>query len=317
MKQKLTLSNKFDNFKARVKKDLTKILTAYFILLLVAFVFLLIDALTKQAFFNVNSETIQGKVLTSTPWIPVPSDSNLAGANNLSYPLDYVVKLRANSAQTIQNNTDFLAIRSIWHGGVTVLPFIQADQANIYLIHFLSFAFVLVAIIAPLFIQNYRTIFAIGLGLVVAGSLGNEIDRIDYHGYVRDIFYMPFYESWTGKSVGTFNFADVSIYAAIGVLMLGFILLAVKEARLAHQRSLAKQKDTTEIDNQLLAQLKSGQALAVASTSQNALDLEKVSTTEIINLSKQTAAKKPNSEFDWNFIVDVETSKELWNSLNK
>jgi signal peptidase II len=61
----------------------------------------------------------------------------------------------------------------------------------------------------------------IGLGLVVAGGLGNMIDRVFRDGYVVDYAMLSLGGPW---HTGVFNLADVALMAGIGLFAIGSLL---------------------------------------------------------------------------------------------
>lgn len=67
-------------------------------------------------------------------------------------------------------------------------------------------------------------VFSIGLGLVIAGALGNGIDRLSF-GYVDDFIQFAFWEDFA-----VFNFADVGVICGL-VMLLVFIIFLYKEPK--------------------------------------------------------------------------------------
>ena len=67
--------------------------------------------------------------------------------------------------------------------------------------------------------------YTIGFGLILAGALGNFIDRIAL-GYVRDFIMFDFW-----KSFPIFNFADCLITVGAFVLMIYLIVDIIKDSK--------------------------------------------------------------------------------------
>lgn len=69
------------------------------------------------------------------------------------------------------------------------------------------------------------------VSLVLAGGVGNMVDRIFRGGKVVDFIQFAFW-----KSFPVFNIADCAIVIGCGLLILGFLLDAVKEARIKKEK---------------------------------------------------------------------------------
>ena len=112
-----------------------------------------------------------------------------------------------------------IGIRSNAHYGTTVLDFLKINIST-------TWSTVIFATIATLFItmmffaKNKFTIIAISI--TIAGIFGNGLDVI-FHGYVRNIFYMPWHDS------GTFNFADVLIVVGAPLTAVGILWSTFKK----------------------------------------------------------------------------------------
>lgn len=78
--------------------------------------------------------------------------------------------------------------------------------------------------------RSGRNILALGLALVLAGAIGNVIDRIAF-GYVVD-FLLFYWRSW---SYPAFNVADASITCGVGLILLDGLVL--ERRRTAARRS--------------------------------------------------------------------------------
>ncbi|WP_158763598.1 signal peptidase II [Mycoplasma sp. NEAQ87857] len=184
-KFKLKLINAFKSFINNIKTNWKKILVLYAILLTTFTIFLLIDQLTKEFLFDPNKE-----------W----------NKNDPSTFKDYKI----------------IGIRSVWHDGVTFI-----EDANIGLIQTLSIIIVVILLLTPLFSDldhfNFAILFVMVFGIMMAGDLGNAIDRFRFQKGVKDIFYLP----W--KDTGTFNFADTSIFFSIGSIITLTIVKVIYE----------------------------------------------------------------------------------------
>jgi signal peptidase II len=88
---------------------------------------------------------------------------------------------------------------------------------QIYLFVFTS-AFAVILIYSELRNNKHRTVYSVALSLILAGALGNLIDRLLF-GYVIDFLDFHFWP--------VFNVADSAI--TIGAVMLGWTLLFTKE----------------------------------------------------------------------------------------
>ncbi len=111
-------------------------------------------------------------------------------------------------------------IRSVANYGLT---FTGNGSINIGLVTFLNIIILLACLIFVMFLHSYW--FAIFIGLIFTGSLGNTIDRLSF-GYVKDIIFLP----WLDR--GTFNFADVDvIVGCIGIVFTMITIYLVKSKR--------------------------------------------------------------------------------------
>ncbi|EFF41314.1 signal peptidase II [Mycoplasmopsis alligatoris] len=137
----------------------------------------------------------------------------------------------------------FLGTRFIWHRGVTFLP----KSVSIGFIQFISMIIFLTALFTPLFIKNKTLVIAIGI--IIAGDMGNMLDRFIFRGYVKDLFYWPFLEKWLNRGLGTFNFADVCVMVGAGISFISiftdFISSFIKE-----KNKTKKDKKKNENNNQ-------------------------------------------------------------------
>ncbi len=99
----------------------------------------------------------------------------------------------------VQSKSWLFGIRSVRNTGLT---FATKANANIALVTFFNIVIWLACIVFTFFLRSMW--FAIFIGFIFAGSMGNTIDRLAF-GYVRDFVYLP----WCDK--GTFNWSDVDV----------------------------------------------------------------------------------------------------------
>lgn len=131
----------------------------------------------------------------------------------------------------INNGIEFdfkvIGFRPLLHHGVT--SGLQ-KVFGFWLIHFFSVIMILVAIVMLFFLKDRMLLVAISI--LLAGNLGNMLDRILYNNSVKDILFLPFYDN------GTFNFADVFIITGallIPLTMFGRFLLTTYKSKKAQK----------------------------------------------------------------------------------
>lgn len=184
--------------KNHFKTNWKKILINYAIFIILFILFFLADYLTKSSFFifSTNSSKWDGHTVTG-----------LFETTN------------------IQHNYGWIGIRSVGHVGVTFLStknisFIQTIGMSVLIVIFLSIPFI-----------HSRYLLG-GLALACAGDLGNMYDRFAFNGMVKDIFWIP----WTLKDLGTFNLADVFLFAGMIYVILFIIVSSIFEYTSAKKR---------------------------------------------------------------------------------
>jgi len=113
--------------------------------------------------------------------------------------------------------TDFFWLSPVWNRGVSFGLLASDDPRAPYLL----FAFaVLVAGGMAIWLARARTrLLRIALALVIAGALGNAIDRI-LHGAVVD--FLDFH--YAGAHFPAFNLADSAITIGVGLLLMDSFL---------------------------------------------------------------------------------------------
>ncbi|MDR2867128.1 MAG: signal peptidase II [Acholeplasmatales bacterium] len=72
-------------------------------------------------------------------------------------------------------------------------------------------------------------VYAVGLSLIVGGTLGNAIDRV-MNGYVVDFLYYPFLDKILPNGIGAFsnNPADLFLFAGLILLIIHILFLDKK-----------------------------------------------------------------------------------------
>ncbi|WP_051586168.1 signal peptidase II [Mycoplasmopsis lipofaciens] len=171
----------------KIKQNPSDLFVKYAILLSVCIVLLLIDQLTKTFIFEVS-----------------PFNS-AKGAWEL------------DPSKTI--NYGFIGFRSVYHYGVTIIPF--KTKSVIVFIQIISVIIMLAILVVPLFTDNLFVLIVIGF--ILAGDMGNMLDRFIFEGKVKDIIWTPFIERWRGRVLGTYNFADTYIITACILIALNLI----------------------------------------------------------------------------------------------
>ncbi|WP_435129108.1 signal peptidase II [Mycoplasma sp. 6243] len=184
-----------------------RILITYIFIFASLIVFLFIDQMTKNLLFN------HGSIKTL--------DQNFeVSYNGQRFPAESIL-----NSYTV---SPLLGIRSIWHGGITF-----AKTRNTTLIQTISIILFIFILTYGLFLDKHNKIRAIFVGIILAGDLGNMLDRFIFSGYVKDIFFIPFL-----NRDGTFNFADSLIFTGIALLLIGSLIPENKIRDLKRHRDL-------------------------------------------------------------------------------
>lgn len=105
------------------------------------------------------------------------------------------------------------------NGGNTGAAFGIFSKSTTFLI-VVSIIIVLVMLVMDWFLKIKSKTYTIGFGLVLAGAVGNFVDRIAL-GYVRDFIMFDFW-----KSFPIFNFADCCIVIGVALMCIHFIFLS-------------------------------------------------------------------------------------------
>ena len=104
-----------------------------------------------------------------------------------------------------------------------------------WLLILISIIFIIAICVANYFYKNKSYFYAVSVGLILSGAIGNLIDRI-FFGYVRDFIDLEF------MNFPTFNIADIAI--TVGVILLCVYILFLSK----------KQKNATEPSAEVIAQ---------------------------------------------------------------
>lgn len=105
------------------------------------------------------------------------------------------------------------------NGGNSGAAFGMFSNNTTFLIIF-SFVIVALLIFIDLTLKINSKTYSVGFGLIMAGAVGNMIDRIAL-GYVRDFIMFDFW-----KSFAIFNFADCCIVIGAVLVCIYFIFLS-------------------------------------------------------------------------------------------
>lgn len=99
---------------------------------------------------------------------------------------------------------------------------------------------VIMAVCVFLYIKygNNSRLLLWAITLVLSGGIGNMIDRVFHGGNVVDFLHFEFFPSFP-----IFNVADCAIVVGAGLLILYFILDAIKEEKQKRAENLSEQSD--------------------------------------------------------------------------
>ena len=99
---------------------------------------------------------------------------------------------------------------------------------------------VIMAVCVFLYIKygNKSRLLLWAITLVLSGGIGNMIDRVFHGGNVDDFLHFEFFPSFP-----IFNVADCAIVVGAGLLILYFILDAIKEEKQKRAENLSEQSD--------------------------------------------------------------------------
>lgn len=114
----------------------------------------------------------------------------------------------------IDHDWTVIGIRSYAHYNSTLFSSLKINMPD-WAHHLMAFG-LSAMIIAMAFLNRRTKLLVVGFSILLAGILGNGIDRL-FHGYVMDIFFTPFHDT------GTYNFADVTMVIGGIVVFIGLI----------------------------------------------------------------------------------------------
>ncbi|VEU61028.1 lipoprotein signal peptidase [Mycoplasmopsis bovigenitalium] len=200
-------------FRDRFKNHKNKILINYAIFVGVCLIAILIDQLTKTFIFRWKDES------------------------------------KFEGDPTVIYQGAILGFRSVSHHGVTIIP--DKSKLTIVLIQIISVLIFIALCFVPFFVDS--KISVILFACIAAGDVGNMLDRFMFSGYVKDIVFAAFLEKWSGRELGTFNFADVFlVIGAVGLIIYfitEIIIEYIKEQKKNNYVSTNENIETTNVSN--------------------------------------------------------------------
>ena len=156
--------------------------------------------------------------LTKVWFTPTRGASNWLWLSFLVVLLDQATKALVIGTVKMQNSIALLPILDVVYLENTGAAFSILAQAAGWQRWFFIALGVTVSLALMIWLRKIRadqTILAIGLSLVLGGTLGNVIDRV-LHGYVVDFIYFH----WRTRYFPAFNIADTAISIGAGCLLL-------------------------------------------------------------------------------------------------
>ena len=127
-------------------------------------------------------------------------------------------------------DTKIIGLRNQAHKTTTFSDLLNLDFSNLFII---IYSWIIFTIIVFLIVFTRKKFFIVGFSFILAGLLGNTIDRMFYN-YVRNIFFIPWWDR------GTFNFADVIVVLGSGItfiVMISKIFFLDKKKEKKNERS--------------------------------------------------------------------------------
>lgn len=109
--------------------------------------------------------------------------------------------------------TGFFRFAPVWNPGVSFGLLASDNPFAPFLLS--GFAFAVVAVMVYWLIKGANRLASTGLAWIIAGAVGNAVDRLLY-GAVVD--FLDFH--WAGTHFPTFNIADAAITLGVGLLLL-------------------------------------------------------------------------------------------------
>jgi len=123
------------------------------------------------------------------------------------------------------------------NGGNTGAAFGIFSKSTTFLI-VLSVAVVFAILVVDIMLKVKTKTYSAGLGLILAGAIGNFVDRIAL-GYVRDFIMFDFWHSFP-----IFNFADCCIVIGAALVCIHFIFLSKPDKDVTKNKSKADKDGT-------------------------------------------------------------------------
>lgn len=144
-----------------------------------------------------------------------------------------------------------IGIRSVAHYNTTLLSSLNISIPT-WAHHVINLSLVSVFTIAIFFIKKRLT--AVALGILVAGMLGNAMDKLftaNEQGitFVRDIFYVPWLKN---GNLGTFNAADAFVVTGAILLAISTLSTLFKENKEEKKLKELKEKQAEVNENKEL-----------------------------------------------------------------
>ncbi|MDK2819733.1 MAG: signal peptidase II [Mycoplasmataceae bacterium] len=113
-----------------------------------------------------------------------------------------------------------VGIRSVVNYGVTFIESIPT-----WLLHAFSiFIFIICGFFA---FYSHDKLLIVAISFTFSGTFGNFLDRVMFDGAVKDIIFIPFLRDFNFLN-GTFNFADVWLFAGSTISIIYIIIILYK-----------------------------------------------------------------------------------------
>ncbi|OYD27176.1 signal peptidase II [Mycoplasma testudineum] len=188
-----------------IKEHSKLIIISYAVILLTLGAFLTFDLVTKHVGFNFADEQINGRYLGTWEFA-----RRVTGGSGNEFVIYW---------------GNFLGFRSIMNYGVTVAGSSEINVDGIHALSLIATIFILISIYFYPCIKKTDYFRVAALGILVAGVLGNTVDRFAF-GAVRDFLFTPYTQNSSNTFFsGTFNFADTFIIVGIISFVISMIAL--------------------------------------------------------------------------------------------
>lgn len=96
----------------------------------------------------------------------------------------------------------------------------------------ITFLFIAALVWFALYERTTNPLFHIAVGFVLAGCIGNLIDRLAF-GYVRDFLHFEFWSTFP-----VFNIADICLCVGVVLFVIYFIILLVKNQKKKREKAV-------------------------------------------------------------------------------